>query len=140
MFGKAMNRILAGVVLLLAGCISHIEVPESELLPTLSTDPKWAPFSEYISGATRKVNSRWYRLLSESRVYPPAGSSVIVVFVMNAQGQIARIQDVKNRSSDGGMKACVSAITSAAPYGLWTEEMKAVLGAEQELTFTFTYQ
>jgi len=34
----------------------------------------------------------------------------------------------------------VSAITERAPYGEWSEDMIALLGKEQELTFTFHYQ
>ena len=36
--------------------------------------------------------------------------------------------------------ACVSAITDRAPYGPWTDDMKAMLGSQQEMTFTFYYQ
>jgi hypothetical protein len=34
----------------------------------------------------------------------------------------------------------MSAITKPAPYGPWTDDMKAVLGEQQEMTFTFYYQ
>ena len=49
------------------------------------------------------------------------------------------------RSVDGtagnqAEKACTSAITARAPYGPWTDDMIAVLGQSQELTFTFFYQ
>jgi hypothetical protein len=37
-------------------------------------------------------------------------------------------------------RACMSAITDRAPYGEWTDDMKAVLGEQQEMTFTFYYQ
>jgi hypothetical protein len=30
--------------------------------------------------------------------------------------------------------------TDRAPYGPWTDDMKAVLGSQQEMTFTFYYQ
>jgi len=33
-----------------------------------------------------------------------------------------------------------TAITDRAPYGTWTDDMKAVLGEQQEMTFTFYYQ
>jgi len=38
------------------------------------------------------------------------------------------------------VRACVSAITTRAPYGDWTDDMIAVLGSEQEMTFSFYYQ
>ena len=32
------------------------------------------------------------------------------------------------------------AITDRAPYGPWTDDMIAMLGKQQEMTFTFYYQ
>ena len=34
----------------------------------------------------------------------------------------------------------MSAITTPAPYGAWSEDMVSVLGNEQEMTFLFFYQ
>jgi len=34
----------------------------------------------------------------------------------------------------------VSAITDTAPYGDWTDDMIAILGNEQSLTFVFYYE
>jgi hypothetical protein len=35
---------------------------------------------------------------------------------------------------------CVAAITEPSPYGKWTDDMIAMLGKEQTMTFVFYYQ
>ena len=59
---------------------------------------------------------------------------------MDSKGLIARIVNVDSTAKDAAERACMSAITDRAPYGEWTDDMKAVLGEEQEMTFTFYYQ
>jgi len=63
---------------------------------------------------------------------------VTVSFRMDSDGKITAIIDVKNTSSDQGKEACISAITARSPYGKWSDDMIAVLGESQEMTFTFT--
>jgi hypothetical protein len=55
-------------------------------------------------------------------------------------GKITDIQDVQSTSSEQGKDSCVSAITNTAPYGEWPDDMIAVLGDSQELTFRFYYE
>ena len=76
-------------------------------------------------------------VVNRARVAP---GSVVVVFTMDAEGKITRIDEVRNGSSEEGARACVSAITVPSPYGTWTNEMIAVLGLQQQLTFTFYYR
>ncbi|QYM78601.1 hypothetical protein K0B96_15055 [Horticoccus luteus] len=108
--------------------------------PELGFDPKWKAHSEYINRIAQQVQSEWERLLVTNKIYPPSDSKVVVVFVMNAEGKITRIKQVKNESSREGAIACLSAIINPAPYGKWSDAMKALLGEEQEVTFTFVYQ
>jgi len=59
---------------------------------------------------------------------------------MNAKGQVTEIVDVEGTSDVLGKKACVAAVTLAAPYDKWTDDMIDVLGTSQVLTLVFTYQ
>jgi hypothetical protein len=86
------------------------------------------------------VQMQWEHLLNESHISPPAGTWVAVKFIINSEGVITRIADVDNHSTDQGSRACSSAITDRSPYGKWTDDMTAVLGDQQELTFRFFYQ
>lgn len=101
---------------------------------------KWSNYGQYLQKLIDTVQIQWERILYESRLYPVNGTNVKVVFVLNSKGEIARIVEVEGTAGTQAEKACASAITSRAPYGPWTDDMMAVLGEEQELTFNFYYQ
>ncbi|MEO7701889.1 MAG: hypothetical protein ABIZ04_21900 [Opitutus sp.] len=103
-------------------------------------DAKWSAYGQYLQKLIETVQIQWERLLVESRVSPPSGTSVKVVFRLNSRGAVQEIVSVEGSAGDPAAKACASAITSKAPYGPWTPEMVAVLGDSQDLTFTFFYQ
>jgi len=65
---------------------------------------------------------------------------VTVKFIIDSKGRIKTIVDVQSTSSDQGKTACEAAITDRSPYGVWTADMIAMLGEQQELTFTFLYE
>lgn len=106
----------------------------------IAVDAKWSNYGAYLQRMIDTVQVQWERILIESKTYPPSGSTVSVRFILDDAGRIARIVEVENHSTDLASRACVSAITDRAPYGPWTDDMKAVLGAQQEMTFTFYYQ
>ncbi len=106
----------------------------------IGVSAQFSKYGVYLQKLVEIVQAQWDKILSESRVYPPSGSIVIVTFVMNSDGQIARIINVDNRATEQGAQACTSAITVPSPYGPWSDDMKAMLGKEQELTFSFYYQ
>jgi len=106
----------------------------------IAVDARWSNYGSYLQRMIDTVQVQWERILVESKTYPPAGSTVTVRFVLNDTGRIARIVDVDSHSTEQATRACISGITDRAPYGPWSEDMKAVLGEEQEMTFTFYYQ
>jgi hypothetical protein len=104
-------------------------------------DARWSNYGAYLQKMVETIQIEWERILLESRVYPPSGTSVSVKFILDTEGRIAKIVDVDQRHcTEQGARACVSGITNRAPYGPWTDDMKAVLGEQQEMTFTFYYQ
>lgn len=103
-------------------------------------DARWSNYGAYLRKMIDTVQTQWERILIESKVYPSSGSSVTVKFVMDSEGKISRIVNVDSTASDAASRACISGITDRAPYGLWTDDMIAMLGKEQEMTFTFYYQ
>jgi hypothetical protein len=106
----------------------------------IAVDAKWSNYGAYLQRMIDTVQIRWEQILSESKIYPAPGSTVTVKFVMNDEGKISRIVAVDSTASESASHACVSGITDRAPYGPWTDDMKAVLGDHQEMTFTFYYQ
>lgn len=104
-------------------------------------DAKWSNYGQYLQQLIETVQIQWDRILIQSRVYPASGTVVVVKFRLDRQGNVAEILEVGPRTvADQASRSCVSAITSRAPYGAWTEDMVQVLGESQELTFSFYYQ
>lgn len=106
----------------------------------IAIDAKWSNYGAYLQRLIESVQAQWDRLLNESRIYPPSGTTVEVKFILDSEGKISRIVNVDNQSSEQAGQACVKAISDRAPYGLWTDDMKAMLGEQQEMTFKFFYQ
>lgn len=106
----------------------------------IAIDAKWSNYGAYLQRMIETVQLQWERILADSKVYPTSGSTVEVKFIMNVDGAIARVVNVESTASDAASRACMSAITERSPYGKWTDDMIAVLGAEQEMTFKFYYQ
>jgi hypothetical protein len=101
---------------------------------------KWSAYGEYMQRLIDAVQAQWERLLLRSSIYPVSGSKVRVVFKLDQSGAVSEIVEVDGSGGELAKRLCVSAIAERAPYGEWTPDMIAVLGREQELTFTFHYQ
>jgi hypothetical protein len=106
----------------------------------IAFDAKWSSYGAYLHKMIEAIQVQWERILIDSRTEPPSGTTVTVKFSMDSKGRITEILDVENNSSEQGKASCISAITNTAPYGDWTDDMIAVLGNSQELTFKFYYQ
>jgi hypothetical protein len=106
----------------------------------IGVSAEFSNYGAYLQKMVEIVQVQFDRLNDESHIYPPSGSIVIVKFVINDQGQIARIISVENKATDAAARLCTSAITLPSPYGPWTDDMKAMLGKEQELTYEFFYR
>ena len=106
----------------------------------IAVDAKWSNYGAYLQRMIDTVQIQWERLILQQSANPVVGSTVTVKFVMNDEGRISQIVNVDTTANETSSRACVSAITDRAPYGPWTDDMKAVLGTQQEMTFTFYYQ
>jgi hypothetical protein len=101
---------------------------------------KWSEYGAYLHKMFEAIQVEWDRININSATYPPSGSTVTVKFILDSKGQISDIVEVETTSSEQGKQNCLTALTAPAPYGEWSEEMKAVLGASQEMTVVFYYQ
>ena len=105
-----------------------------------AVDARWSNYGAYLQRMIDSVQIQWERIVIEQKANPVGGSSVTVKFVMNDEGRIVDIGVENSTANDTATRACVSAITDRMPYGRWTDDMKAVLGDRQQMTFTFYYQ
>ena len=112
----------------------------TENIGIIGMDAKWSKYGEYLQRMSDIVQIQFEKLIVESRIYPPNGSTVVVKFILNSEGKITRIISVQSRTTDSATRNCTSALTIPSPYGPWTDDMKALLGEEQEFTWSFYYQ
>jgi hypothetical protein len=103
-------------------------------------DARWSNYGQYLQQLIETVQIEWERLLHESNVYPPPGSQAKIKFRLNAEGAITEITASDSTGGSQYERICISGITSRAPYGEWTDDMVAILGQSQQLTFTFYIQ
>ncbi len=106
----------------------------------IAVDARWSNYGAYLQRMIDTVQIQWERIILGMGAMPAVGSTVTVKFIMNDEGKIVEIRNHETTASETGTRACMSAITDRSPYGPWTDDMKAVLGTQQEMTFTFYYQ
>lgn len=106
----------------------------------MGIDARWSEYGEYMQELIEIVQTQWYKILQESRVSPPRGSHVVITFKINFKGEteIVKVEDAD--AGKQGVFFCQNAITYPQPYRKWTDQMIAVLGEEQQMTFRFYYQ
>lgn len=113
-------------------------VPGTSNIGILGYDARWSEYGEYMQEFIEIVQATWWGIISESRISPKSGSRVIVTFTLNAQGEVS-IGEVEETAGKPGVYACTNALTVRQPYRKWTEQMIAVLGERQTMTFSFYY-
>jgi hypothetical protein len=121
------------------GIFADNKIGTMNIGPT-AVDARWSNYGVYLQRMIETVQIQWDRILIQSALYPPSGTTVTVTFRMDSDGTITKILETKNTSSEQGKESCVSAITARSPYGKWSDDMIAVLGTSQDMTFTFYYQ
>lgn len=102
-------------------------------------DARWSAYGQYLQQLIETVQVQWERILDQTKVYPPSGTTVTVKFRLDSNGAVAEILSSESTGGTQAERACQSAITARAPYGKWTDDMIATLGESQDLTFTFYY-
>lgn len=100
-------------------------------------------YGAYLARIIDAVDSQWDKniraKLQGGFSYPLAGSQVTVKFRLNKDGEVS-IVSVDSRADTVWSRVCVDAVAQRAPYGVWSDDMIAILGESQDITFTFHYQ
>lgn len=102
-------------------------------------DSRWSNYGAYLQRLIDAVQGQFDRLNDESRIMPPTGTVVTVKFRMNKEGAISEIISAESTGGKQAETICVTSITSRSPYGKWTDDMIAMLGDSQEMTWRFYY-
>jgi hypothetical protein len=101
-------------------------------------DARWGDYGDYMKEFIDIVQTSWWSILRDSRVSPKSGSSVVVTFTLSSNGSVS-IVSVEETAGTAGAFTCTTAITSRQPYRKWTDQMVAVLGEKQTMTFQFYF-
>jgi TonB family protein len=123
------------VAAFLVGCA----VPSSDS-PLMPSDSRWKKFSAHLDPMKSAVQREWERIIITERLAPSRDAVVEVAFILDASGRVGRIKAVSGSPDEATSKASVAAITNLSPFPPWSADMKAVLGVEQELRFSFVYR
>ena len=110
----------------------------TENIGAVAYNAKWSSYGEYLQKFIESVDVQWQRIVEQSNVYPVAGTKVVVKFHINSKGEITEVEP-KSTGGHAAIASCVSAIVFRKSYGVWPDDMVAVLGESQEITFTFFY-
>jgi hypothetical protein len=107
-----------------------------------SWDARWSNYGEYLQRLIDTVQAQWDKLLSNAGSLPSPGTHVVVTFRLKSDGTVSEILKVDGDAGKLGETYCASAITipgTSPGYGKWTDDMIAMLGEQQDLTFAFYY-
>lgn len=104
----------------------------------LGRDARWSEFGNYMAELIAIVDAEWQAITYEYRGHIPAGSRVVIEFILNADGEI-KVVSVEETAGRVAVGQCQAAIINRMPYRKWSREMIAVLGDEQRITFGFHY-
>jgi hypothetical protein len=100
-------------------------------------------YGAYLARIIDAVDTQWDKnirsKLEGGFSYPLAGSKVAVKFRLNKDGDVS-IVAVDGSADTLWNRVCVDAVAQRAPYGVWSDDMIAVMGDSTEITFTFFYQ
>ncbi len=105
-----------------------------------ASDAFRSEYGEYLNELIEIVQTQWYGILEQSSVAPPRGSHVVITFKLNSKGETEIVKVEDSDSGKQGVWYCQSAIQDRQPYRKWTDQMIALLGDEQTITFAFYYQ
>jgi hypothetical protein len=103
-------------------------------------DARWSEYGEYLQELIEIIQASWYRILDESRIAPPRGSMVAVTFKINSNGETDIVKVEDEGAGRQAVFSCQNAIQARQPYRKWTDQMVAMMGEEQTLTFRFYHR
>lgn len=106
-----------------------------------SFDSRWSNYGAYLSRMSEAIQMQFDQLMFNSGIHPPNGSVVVVKLRIDKTGTITEIIETPATNTGGSQyeNICKTALTSRSPYGEWTDDMVAMLGDSQVMTWTFYY-
>ena len=106
----------------------------------VAVEARESAFGHYMDRMQEAIVKQWHRKARETGMGVESGTSVAVEFTLLASGEVEDIL-IKEATTEGVMGILIieDAIRSRAPYGEWTEEMKAIHGEQRTVKIRFHY-
>ena len=104
----------------------------------IAVDAKFSEFGEYLERLIEAISIRW-NTLADDAAAKENDSMVRLRFTLTKHGYIEDLHLVDSTAKAIGIYMCRSAIEGGSPYGPWSEEMIAIFGDSEEITFAFYY-
>lgn len=106
-----------------------------------AVEARESAFGHYLDRMTEAIVNQWHRSARELGMAVESGTMVAVEFTLYADGEVGEVI-IRESTTQGvwGMLIIQDAIRSRAPYGIWTEDMKAIHGTEREVKMRFFYR
>ncbi len=101
---------------------------------------QWSNYGAYLQKMVEIVQTQFDKLNYASRFSAAPGTLTTVKFTLDSEGNILIVSVDSSKGSETAARISVSSITIPAPYGPWTDDMKAMLGEKQEMTYDFYYR
>ncbi len=113
----------------------------ASILGIVAVDSSFSEFGAYQQRMIEAIARQWNLLAEQFSLSNIANTVVVVEFYLNSDGSLTSFRINYSNSSEIGKSLCEQSIKSTAPYGKWTEDMRAVFGdIDQAVKITFHYR
>lgn len=107
----------------------------------IAVDADFSEYGDYTHRMREAIGIHWNNLVEESyRSYAEMRSTVVIEFYLTSTGHIEDLRVVSSTADRLRTLFCEEAIRARAPYGEWSNDMKAAFKDRQRCVFTFYYR
>lgn len=106
----------------------------------VAVDAQFSEYGDYLARMIDVIVRQWHILAWDSLQAGEVGTVVTISFRIDASGQIHGLEVLNSTASLIATLICQDAIGSRQPYGVWTADMRQVLGEEQTIRMRFLYR
>ena len=108
---------------------------------TVAVDSRFSEFGAYQQRMIEAISRQWNLLASQFNLTGTVNTHVVIEYKLNPKGELTKLEVLFSNSSHTGRGLCEQSILSTAPYGEWSRDMLATLGAQdQSVRITFYYR
>jgi len=97
------------------------------------------PYGEYDRYLIEAIKQRWYALLDERNYAGENRGKVELQFVLHPDGRITDMTMSGNTAGEVLGYICQKAVLDPAPFPVWPNEMRRMIGENRAVQFTFYY-